>query len=127
MADKKVMITVFSILTGAIVYHVVSFDRAPVISNMALPEPSVAVVDCQDCLEVTGEVCEMENDSCSEFASCENWLQCTEDCVTLGQNQECFDDCDVAHSDTHSQCNAMKSCMCDVCIGQCVDMCRADG
>lgn len=133
MSDRKLMVTVFTLLTGAIAYHFAVTPTTAVQPKLAsFPTstaygPSLAVVDCQDCLEVVEDSCEIQNDECSESASCEMWMQCTQDCIALGEDQECFDDCDVAHSDSHVQCSSMKSCMCDVCIGQCVDMCRADG
>lgn len=132
MSDKTVMTAVFTLFTGAVVYHFATTPTSlePTLTSFSASTaygPSVAVVECQDCMESVGDSCEMESNECSESASCEEWMSCTQDCISLSGDQDCFDDCDIAHSDVHSQCNSLKTCMCDVCVGQCVDMCLADG
>lgn len=134
MGDKKIMVFIFSALVGTSAYQLLSSDHTAVLEDNKITQPlstaygpSLAVVDCQECLEVTPDSCDIQTDQCFESESCGDWLSCTEDCVTLNADQSCYDDCDVSHSDSHSVCSSMKSCMCDVCVGQCVDMCMADG
>jgi hypothetical protein len=128
--EKKAVVLVMTLLSGTAVYQLLS-SSAPSSSQRSVePEPvasTVAVVECLDCMEAVPDSCESETYECLDLKDCSDWLSCTEDCVKTQGDQSCYDDCDVSHSDTHSECSSMKSCMCDVCVGQCVDMCMADG
>lgn len=123
--DKKLMILIFSVLTGTALYQVTVGHPGKMPASKPVDEP-VAVVDCVDCMDVLATSCEYEINECAESQDCSMWMLCVEDCVNAQGDLECYSDCDVAHSDVHSECSSMKSCMCDVCVGQCVDMCMAD-
>lgn len=131
MSDKKIMIVIFSLLTGTASYQLVSLKsmppvhvKTPVIQTAS--SSPISVDDCLGCMETVPDSCEYQVNECTDTQDCSAWMSCVEDCVQLQGDQSCFDDCDVAHSDTHSECTSLKSCMCDVCIGQCLDMCTAD-
>lgn len=132
MSDKKIMILIFSLLTGTAVYQTAFLQSTPVTNNVSLSiaqssaTASISVDDCLDCMEVVPNSCEYQANECTSKQVCSEWMSCVEDCVQLQEDQSCFYDCDLAHSDTYSECNSLKSCMCDVCIGQCVNMCAAN-
>ena len=131
MSDKKIVAFAVLTLSGTAFYQLSSKEHNEVAAHSA-PAPmsaasSVAVTECVDCVESIYDSCDITADACLDSQDCSEWLQCTEECINLQLDEECYFDCDVAHSDTHSECTSMKNCMCDVCTGQCVDMCSADG
>jgi hypothetical protein len=132
MMEKKVVALTMIAFSGVVAYEFSTSAPSNVSSQVSQQLPSdeqsvIAVEDCLDCMEVVPDSCEYETNECLDAQDCSEWFSCTEDCVRSQGDQSCYDDCDVAHSDSHSSCTSMKSCMCDVCTGQCVDMCMADG
>lgn len=128
MSDKKGIALILSLLTGAIVYQVVTekptrFTPAP--HEQPVEQP-IAVVDCVDCMDSLSSSCEFESNECFDSQDCTAWVACIEDCVVLQGGDVCYDDCDLAYTDSHSECVALHTCMCDACVGQCSDMCMAD-
>lgn len=125
--DKKVMVLILSLFAGSVLYQVtMNGPRNFPVQSSPQVEQSVAVVDCLDCMETAPSSCELEVNECLDAQDCTSWMSCIDDCVQLQEGIDCYDDCDIAHSDSHSECTSMKSCMCDVCVGQCTDMCMAD-
>lgn len=132
MSDRNLIATCCVVLLGVLFYNVVSLrdgdmtSPLPATSASQPQSTSIASEDCQDCLSVVPGSCEYEYDSCQTHADCSSWMGCVEDCVAVNADLSCYDDCDLAHSDVHSECQSLKTCACDVCVGQCVDMCMAD-
>jgi hypothetical protein len=136
MSDRNLIATCCVVLLGVLFYNVVSLRdgglTSPVPSTSASPLSSasqltsVAVDECQDCLSVVPDSCEYEYNACQAHSDCSEWMDCVEDCVAVNADLSCYDDCDLVHSDLHSECQSLKTCACDVCVGQCVDMCMAD-
>lgn len=129
MSDKKVLFTIFTILVGTAAYELtVVPDRltSRVGNVVAQPQRPIEVVDCLDCMDTLPNSCELESNECSDSNDCSDWLTCVESCVTTQGDANCYDDCDLAHSDVHNECTSVKTCACDVCVGQCVDFCMAD-
>ncbi len=131
MQDKTVIALCFTTLVASVGYNLVAV-RSDHSTPKPTPQassssPSVAVEECLDCVEAVPDSCDLDFNKCEEVQDCTAWLSCTEDCIVTNSATDCYDDCDAAHSDAHSECQSLKSCVCDVCVGQCVDMCTADG
>lgn len=118
---------VFSLLVGTAMYQLTVTPTY--VSNNKVeqhPQQTIDVVDCLDCMETLPNSCEFESNECSDSNDCSEWLVCVESCVATQADTACYDECDIAHSETHNICTAVKTCACDVCVGQCVDFCMAD-
>lgn len=131
MSDKNIMIFILTLLTGTSAYQVLVHPTASTVTSGQVPlvghgAESIAAVDCQDCLESVPETCETTTDECLDTPSCDAWVVCTESCIKSNGDQDCYRTCDMEHSDVHAECSSMKSCMCDVCIGSCLDFCTTD-
>lgn len=130
MSDRNLTAVCCVVLFGVLAYNVLSLRddgfTSSVPSTLASQQPPIVVDDCQDCLDVVPDSCEYEYNACQSHVDCTEWMGCVEDCVATHSDLSCYDDCDLAQSDLHSSCQSLKTCACDVCVGQCVDMCAAD-
>jgi len=129
MSDKKVLFTVFSLLVGTAAYQLTvtpsNLKNSSVGQNLQHPQ-TIDVVDCLDCMDTLPNSCEIESNECADSNDCSTWLACIEDCVTFHGDESCYTDCDLSHSESQNVCSSVKTCACDVCVGQCVDFCAAD-
>lgn len=83
---------------------------------------SVAAEACLWCLGAASEACIDENEDCLTSLSCQAWKSCTETCVVTDQQDACYNSCDFPVADS-SEPVKVKSCNCDVCYSQCLNMC----
>ena len=130
MSDKKAMFVIFTMFSCGVAYQCVTSPKVvspsgSTASARAL-QVSLATTDCQDCVDSLQISCQIELDECKTSTSCELWLQCTDDCVTFNEGQECYDECFAAHLQAKPQCFLVNACVCEACVGQCLDMCMAD-
>lgn len=125
MSDKKIIMFVFSSLILTAGYQLYSLQQNEKhVTAVTNTTESVASVECEDCLNSTSDYCELETNSCEDDSLCNEWLSCTEDCISLSMDKSCFDDCDTVHLDSHKE-SSFKTCACVVCVGPCENMCAS--
>ena len=116
------MIVIFSSLVATAAFQLSSTPVSQSTQGQPVAQPSaygpsIAIVE-----DLTDAV-----DPCSEIILCENWVMCTDECVLFEDQQTCYEDCNVAHSDSVIECQITDVNTCSACSEQCVDVCMADG
>lgn len=83
---------------------------------------SIAAEECLWCLGSASEACFDEAQDCIQSFSCQAWKECNETCVTHDLDETCYESCDAPMQEFFTP-EKMKSCSCEVCYAQCINMC----
>ena len=126
MTDKNIMIVIFSSLIFTSAYQVFSLQNRSAELPVQTHQGSVLAVECTDCLDGVSDYCELEENACADDSSCAEWLSCTQSCIDLNLDADCYNDCDEQHVESHNECSSFRTCACVVCVGSCVDMCVSE-
>lgn len=88
-------------------------------------EMSIAAEECLWCLGSASEACLDENQDCLSSLACKSWRDCTESCISNNFDENCYNSCDAA-ADSFFTPSKVKTCNCEICYSQCLNMCPQD-
>jgi hypothetical protein len=73
----------------------------------------------QACTMCTVQNCGQQTQGCFGNQACQGWLQCIQGCTGANANPACFTSCDAQHAGAKTQYDAIYTCACNSCQGQC--------